>query len=185
MKRALALLAAAAFATPAAAADITGIWATGSEGGRVVGERRGEMFERAGRGELLDRRAALDPGDRPARAILGRCDVEAGILGLAVEHDMFAAVHRFLIEEIVDLAAQRLRRALAIMAHRRHEEFLADREGRGQRVEKGGAAGIAAVPPARRRRLAPEFEIALFDSDVVGGAEESGHRATFLPSKLH
>src|SRR5690606_11535438 len=34
MKRALALLAAAAFATPAAAADITGIWATGSEGGR-------------------------------------------------------------------------------------------------------------------------------------------------------
>src|SRR3546814_11380650 len=77
---------------------------------------------------------------------------------------MFAAVHRFLIEEIVDLAAQRLRRALAIMAHRRHEEFLADREGRGQRVEKGGAAGIAAMPPTRRRGFATEFEVALFDS---------------------
>src|SRR3546814_1063448 len=28
---------------------------------RIVRERRGEMFERAGRGELLDRRAALNP----------------------------------------------------------------------------------------------------------------------------
>ena len=35
MTRALILVAAAAFATPAAAADITGVWATGSEGGRV------------------------------------------------------------------------------------------------------------------------------------------------------
>src|SRR3546814_20851828 len=85
---------------------------------------------------------------------------------------MFAAVHRFLIEEIVDLAAQRLRRALAIMAHRRHEEFLADREGRGQRVEKGGAAGIAAMPPTRRRGFATEFEVALFDSYVVGRSAE-------------
>src|SRR3546814_1070252 len=126
------------------------------------------MFERAGRGELLDRRAALDPRDRPPRAFLGRCDVEAGVLGLAVEHDMFAAVHRFLIEEIVDLAAQRLRRALAIMAHRRHEAFLADREGRGQPVEKGGAAGIAAIPPTRRRGFSTDFEVALFDSYVVG-----------------
>src|SRR3546814_16395883 len=119
---------------------------------------RSEMFERAGRGELLDRRAALDPRDRPPRAFLGRCDVEAGVLGLAVEHDMFAAVHRFLIEEIVDLAAQRLRRALAIMAHRRHEEFPADRESRGPRVEKGGAAGSAAMPPTRRRGFATAFE---------------------------
>src|SRR3546814_3892929 len=97
------------------------------------------MFERTGRGELLDRRAALGPGDGPARAIFGRCDVEARILRLAVEHDMFAAVHRFLIEEIVDLAAPRLRRAFAIMAHRFHKEFLADRDGRGQHVEECGA----------------------------------------------
>src|SRR3546814_20452393 len=48
---------------------------------RIVRERRGEMFERAGRGELLDRRAALDPRDRPPRAFLGRCAVEAGGLG--------------------------------------------------------------------------------------------------------
>src|SRR3546814_16874403 len=82
------------------------------------------MFERAGRGELLDRRAALDLRDRPPRAFLGRCDVEAGVLGLALEHDMLAAVHRSLIEEIVDLAAQGLRRALAIMAHGSHDEFL-------------------------------------------------------------
>src|SRR3546814_7059780 len=88
---------------------------------------------------------------------------------------MFAAVHRFLIEEIVDLAAQRLRRAFAIMAHRCHKEFLADREGRGQRVEECGAAGIAAVPPARRRHVATEFEVALFDPYVVGGARSEEH----------
>src|SRR3546814_16002152 len=44
-------------------------------------------------------------------------------------------------------------------------------------VEKGGAAGIAAVPPTRRRGFATEFEVALFDSYVVGGAEGHGHRA--------
>ena len=44
MKGALFLLAAAAFATPAAAADITGIWATGSEGGRVEIYRCGKAL---------------------------------------------------------------------------------------------------------------------------------------------
>src|SRR3546814_4082423 len=63
------------------------------------------------------------------------------------------------------------------MANGGHEELLADREGRGQRVEKGGAAGIAAGPPTRRRGFATEFEVALFDSYVVGGAEGHGHRA--------
>src|SRR3546814_5849764 len=74
--------------------------------------------------------------------------------------------------------------AFAIMAHRCHKEFLADREGRGQRVEECGAAGIAAVPPARRRHVATEFEVALFDPYVVGGAEGRGHRAAFLRLKL-
>src|SRR3546814_7390348 len=44
MKRTLLFLAAAAFATPAAAADITGIWATGSEGGRVEIYRCGKAL---------------------------------------------------------------------------------------------------------------------------------------------
>src|SRR3546814_17266039 len=39
---------------------------------RIVRERRGEMFERTGRGELLARRAALGPGDGRARAIFGQ-----------------------------------------------------------------------------------------------------------------
>src|SRR3546814_16901320 len=97
------------------------------------------MFERAGRGELLDRRAALDSRDRPPPAFLGRCDVEAGVLGLAVEHDIFAAVQLFLIEEIVDLAAQWLRSSLALMAHRLHAAYLTDQEGRGQRVQRTSA----------------------------------------------
>src|SRR3546814_5946732 len=44
MKRTLLLLTAMAFATPAAAADITGIWATGSEGGRVEIYRCGKAL---------------------------------------------------------------------------------------------------------------------------------------------
>src|SRR3546814_20381260 len=93
---------------------------------RIVRERRGEMFERAGRGELLDRRAALDPRDRPSRAFLGRCDGEAGVLGPAVERDMFGAVHRLLIEEIVECAAQRPRPHLEALSHRRPEQFSAE-----------------------------------------------------------
>src|SRR3546814_14268534 len=86
---------------------------------------------------------------------------------------MLARVHRFLIDEIVDLAAQRRGRAIAVMAHRGHEEFLADREGRRQRVETGGAAGIAAVPPAPRRGAASEFPIALVGRQI-GGSRGGG-----------
>src|SRR3546814_7562298 len=64
-------------------------------------------------------------------------------------------------------------RAIAVMAHRGHEEFLADREGRRQRVEKGGAAGIAAVPPAPRRGASSEFPIALVDRQI-GGSRGGG-----------
>ena len=44
MRRTLLLLAAATVATPAAAADITGVWATGSEGGRVEIYRCGKAL---------------------------------------------------------------------------------------------------------------------------------------------
>src|SRR3546814_8769556 len=71
---------------------------------RIVRERRGEMFERTGRGELLDRRAALGPGDGPARAIFGRCDVEARILRLAVEHDMRSEEHTSELQSLMRIS---------------------------------------------------------------------------------
>ena len=88
---------------------------------------------------------------------------------------MFARMHRFLIDEIVDLATQRLRRAFAILPDRCHEEFLADREGGRQRVEKGGATGVAAVPPARRGLLATELHVALLDPEIGRRGRVEGH----------
>ena len=133
------------------------------------------MFECAGCRQLLDRRAPFGPCDRPARAFFERGDVVADIFGLAIEDDMFARMHRFLIDEIVDLAAQRLRRAFAILPDRCHEEFLADREGGRQRVEKGGATGVAAVPPARRGLLAAELHVALLDPEIGRRGRVEGH----------
>src|SRR3546814_1087839 len=98
------------------------------------------MRGRAGRPALHHRRASAPPGDGARGAILARRDVVTCVARLAVEEDMLARVHRFLIDEIVDLFAQRRGRPVPIMAHRGHEEFLADREGRRQRVEKGGTA---------------------------------------------
>ncbi|HKX89816.1 MAG TPA: DUF2147 domain-containing protein, partial [Sphingopyxis sp.] len=64
MMRKLFLLAAAMIATPAAAADITGIWATGSEGGRVEIYRCG----RALCGKVVDaRRLRANPDLRDER----------------------------------------------------------------------------------------------------------------------
>src|SRR3546814_3334394 len=99
---------------------------------------------------------------------------------------MLARVHRFLIDEIVDLFAQRRGRPVPIMAHRGHEEFLADREGRRQRVEKGGTAGIAAMPPAPRRGAAPEFPVPLMDRQIGGsrGRERSEEHTSELQSLM-
>ena len=64
MKRALLFLAAAAFATPAAAADITGVWATGSEGGRVEIYRCGKALC----GKVIDaKRLRANPDLRDVR----------------------------------------------------------------------------------------------------------------------
>src|SRR3546814_19366612 len=87
-----------------------------------VGQRRGEMLQRAGRGELHQRRSFPGPGDGARGATLAGGDVIAGIARLAVEEDMLARVHRFLIDEIVDLAAQRRGRA-------RSEERRVGKEG--------------------------------------------------------
>src|SRR3990167_1987599 len=124
----------------------------------------------------MKRGAAFYPGDRSAGAVLQRRNVEPDILGLAVEHHMLARMHRFLIEKIIDLAAQGFRRAAPIMAHRSHEEFFADGKGRGESVEKGCASGVAAMPPTRRGGLSTEFQVALFDLEIVGGLRRRRHK---------
>ena len=64
MKRALLILGAAMIAAPAAAADITGIWATGSEGGRVEIYRCGKALC----GKVVDaRRLRANPDLRDER----------------------------------------------------------------------------------------------------------------------
>src|SRR3546814_12794509 len=68
------------------------------------------------------------------------------------------------------------------MAHRRHEECLADREGRGQRIVEGRAPGIAAVPPAARGRAAPEFPVAPFDDETGRRLRSVGHHR-LVPAK--
>src|SRR3546814_11480655 len=72
-----------------------------------VREDRGKMFERAGRGELHDRRSPLRPGDGASGAVLGRDYVVARVARLPVVEDMFARVGLLLQNGIVDQLADR------------------------------------------------------------------------------
>src|SRR3546814_17686595 len=73
---------------------------------------------------------------------------------------MLARMGRFLENKSVNLFTQRLGGIVAIVTHGRHEEFFADRESRGERIEKSGPARIATVPPTLRRLAPAEFPVA-------------------------
>src|SRR3546814_3255290 len=96
------------------------------------------MLKRAGSCELHERRAPFGPRDRPSGPLLRRRQVVTGIARLLIEKDMLARMGRLLENKSVNLFTQRLGGIVAIVTHGRHEEFFADRESRGERIEKSG-----------------------------------------------
>src|SRR3546814_5062558 len=69
-----------------------------------VREDRGKMFERAGRGELHDRRSPLRPGDGASGAVLGRDHVVARVARLPVEEDMRSEEHTSELQSLMRIS---------------------------------------------------------------------------------
>src|SRR3546814_20121852 len=114
------------------------------------------MLKRAGSCELHERRAPFGPRDRPSGPLLRRRQVVTGIARLLIEKDMLARMGRVLENKSVILFTQRLGGIVAIVTHGRHEEFFADRESRGGRIEKREPARIAPELPNLHRSRTEE-----------------------------
>ena len=141
-----------------------------------IGEDRREVLERDGRREAMARREVL-PGEveQLHGARFEQLDIEAGLGEGRVVDAVFAAVHRFLADEPLDVGLQlRIVDDVAVMTHAVDEELLAFGKEDRQRVEELAHVQAGRMPTAQVGGGEIEIEVSALDRGLQVNGRHSG-----------
>ena len=136
-------------------------------GEEFMRHHRGVVFQRHGRGEVDDDRAALGQLEHFGDAAIDCLDIVPMRFGEPVERDVFARVVHFLPHESADFLGQLGIGAIAVRLYRFDEIGLAAREGGAERVVPCGPEGFA-CPPARGVAATVEALVANLEGQAFG-----------------